>query len=793
LRLWRGEPVADIDALVAHPLVVGLAEERTGAAVLLADVAELVGHHERSLPHLTALAERHPLDERLHARLMLALAAAGQQAAALAVYDAVEHRLVTDLGVAPGPELDAYRKRVLRQQWTVRSAIPVPAQLPPDVYGFAGRAAELKRLDEILSGAADEPTAVVISALSGTAGVGKTALTVHWAHSVAGEFPDGQLYVNLRGFDPVGAALTPSEALRGFLESLGVPPQQLPADLEAQTGLYRSLLTGKRVLVVLDNARDAAQVRPLLPGAPGCLVVVTSRDRLAGLVVAEGAQPLNLDLLTVAESWQLLSRRIGADRMSADPVATDEIIIQCARLPLALAVVAAQAAGRPDFPLRELAEQLREDSLRAFAHGDLSTDIAAVFSWSYRALDPVAARLFRLLGLHPGPEVSAAAAASLAGIPLDKARATLADLTRVHLLNERAPGRYSFHDLLRAYAAQLAERYDSEADRHAAVHRMVDHYLHTSHAAATLINVHRDPPSLAPIQPLVVAEPPTDPRHALAWYLAEHSVLLALVRLAANLALDGHAWRLAWALADYLDRQGHWREVEATQSIGLAAAQRLNDPLGEAHTRRDLARFCGRHGRYDEAHAHLEAALNLHEALGDRVGMGHTYGNIFAVLEWQGRYREALDVALRSLEHYQAANHKSGVALVNNNIGYTYTRLGDFEQALAYCTRAHTALREIGFVFGEAATCDSMGYIHHQMGDHEQALTWYRQALELYRELGERRGACTTLTRLGDLYHVTGDVDGASAAWQEALAILDLLGPQLSSEAAEVRAKLDRL
>ena len=382
------------------------------------------------------------------------------------------------------------RTASLRPAAPAASGVPVPAQLPPPVAAFAGRDAELARLDEIGDGQADEASAVTIAVITGTAGVGKTALAVNWAHRVAARFPGGQLYVDLRGFDPAGPALDPGQALRGFFEALAVPPERIPDGLDDQVALYRSLLAGQRVLVLLDNARDAAQVRPLLPGSPGCLAVVTSRNHLTGLIAGHGAHPLGLDLLTPEGARELLARRVGAGRAGREPDAVDEIIAGCARLPLALTIAAARAATSPGFPLAVFAADLREagHALDPFDGDDAATDIRAVFSWSYRALSPDTARMFRLLGLHPGPDMTVAAAASLAGIAPDRARALLAELTRGHLLSEHRPGRYAFHDLLRAYATEQAQDCDDDDGRRAAVGRLLDHWLHTACAAAALLD-----------------------------------------------------------------------------------------------------------------------------------------------------------------------------------------------------------------------------------------------------------------------------------------------------------------
>ncbi|WP_406118202.1 NB-ARC domain-containing protein [Streptomyces sp. NBC_00989] len=389
-----------------------------------------------------------------------------------------------------------------------------------------------------------------IAVISGMGGIGKTTLAVHWAPRIAHPFPDGQLYVNLRGFDPGGTTKDPGEALRGFLEALGVPAQRIPVGEAAQTGLYRSLLAGRRALILLDNARDADQVRPLLPGSAGCLVVVTSRNHLFGLVTVEAARPLVLAQLKVPEARESLARRLGAGRVSAEPRAVDEIVARCAGLPLALAVVATRAAAHPGFPLAAIAAELREahGSLDAFTDPDPAGDVRAVFSWSYHTLSPGAARLLRLLSLHPGPDVALPGAAASAGVAPADVRPLLAELTRAHLLSEHTPGRYSCHDLLRTYAMERSEAEDAAADRDAAVHRLLDHYLHTAHAAGRRFSPAWTTSPLTEAQPGAGAVEFADDGAALSWYTAERRVLGDVVAVADRLGFDSHVWRFAWTL-----------------------------------------------------------------------------------------------------------------------------------------------------------------------------------------------------------------------------------------------------
>jgi tetratricopeptide (TPR) repeat protein/transcriptional regulator with XRE-family HTH domain len=657
-----------------------------------------------------------------------------------------------------------------------RSSRP-PAQLPLDVLGFSGRRDQLAALDTIAETVTAQPGATVVCAVWGTAGVGKTALAVHWAHRVRQRFPDGQLFVNLRGFDPAGAPVTPSEAICLFLDALGVAPQRIPADLDAQCGLYRTHMAGKRMLLVLDNAQDADQVRPLLPGAPGCLVLVTSRRRLTGLVVAEGARPVPLDLLDVEESRELLARRVGAARVAAEPDAVDEIVVRCARLPLALAIVAARATIDPYLPLAVLAADLADgDRLDALSAGDPTVDVEAVFSWSYRALSEPAARLFRLLGVHPGADLSTSAAASLAAVAAPRVRRLLSQLTQAHLVTEHQPGRYAVHDLLRAYAGKLAREVEPESHHRDAVHRVLDHYLHSAYSAAQLIDPCRDPITVAPPRPGVVPEHPADHRAALDWFRAEHRSLVTAVERAAHAGWDTHAWQLAWALATYLERRGHWHDQVAVQRAALTAAQRLADPGAEALTRRIMARAYINLDRTDDADAQLRTALGLYQRAGDRPGQGHTHINFGLTAARQGHYAEALRHARQALELFRTAGHRRGQAVGLSAIGWYCAQLGDFQQSLDASQRALALHQELGDGPGEAHVWDSLGYVHQQLAQHARAAVCYQRGLDLFRRIGDRHEEATTLVRLGDTCQATGNADAAHDAWRRALAIFEDLG-----------------
>ncbi|MGY0058294.1 AfsR/SARP family transcriptional regulator [Streptomyces sp. LZ34] len=677
------------------------------------------------------------------------------------------------------------------------AGVAVPQQLPADVAHFTGRERELAGLDALLrpapgAGAGRVSTAAVISVIAGSGGLGKTTLAVHWAHRVRDRFPDGQLYVNLRGFGPTGSAMTPSEAVRGFLDAFQVPAHRIPATVEAQTALYRSLLARRRVLILLDNARDADQVRPLLPGSPGCLVLLTSRNELTSLVVAEQAQPLPLDLLDRAEARELLVRRLGSERVAAEPEAVEDVITVCAGLPLALAIVAARAATHPGFSLEALACELHDarGSLDAFDGGDATTDVRAVFSWSYHTLGTDAARLFRLLGVHPGPDISAAAAASLVGLPVPQARRLLLQLTRAHLLTERSPGQYALHDLLRAYATELAQAYESEADRRAALHRTLDHYLHTAVAAGRVFTPQRTPLTLPAAQPGVSTESFACYGEALTWFTVEHPVLVAAQQQAAESGFEPHAWQLAWSLAEFLDQLGHWHDQGVVHAVALDAAQRTDNLAGQAHAHHGLGLADLRMACYDRARDHLMCALDLHGKTGNPAGQALIHVALNLAGERQGRHEEGLYHAQRTLELYREVGQRSGEAYALNNVGWAYAMIGEYQQTLVHCEKALRMLEQAHDGRGASAAWDSLGYAHHRLGDHEQAIVCYRNAVELRHERGERVRAAETMYRLGSAQLAADDVPGARDTWQQALTMFDTLG---HPDAGRVREELGRL
>jgi DNA-binding SARP family transcriptional activator/tetratricopeptide (TPR) repeat protein len=847
LELWRGIAFAGVPGPFAETERIRLGELRSTATEERADVLLALGRHEEVVPDLTAMVADHPLRERMRGLLMIALFRCGRHAESLRVFADGRRLLAEELGIDPGRELSRIHQQVLtsdaalnlvtgggesdaavrlagsngsaRTPGTVPATnghaagpdpagavgpdpapprpadengavITVPAQLPLEAPGFSGRHDELGMLQALLpakSVGSDESVPIVV--ISGTAGIGKTALAVRFGRQVAKRFPGGQLYASLRGLDPVTPPVEPVEVLRFFLDALGVPQHRIPADTEGRAALYRSLLDGKRMLIVLDNARNVAQVRPLLPGSSGCLVLVTSRNELTGLVAAEGAVPLTLDVLSDSEAHEMLARRLGQDRAAAEPEAADEIIEACARLPLALGIAVGRAAGRPKRPLAELAAELRDarGRLDALEADDAATDVRAVLSWSYDQLSEAAARMFRLLGVHPGPDVSVSAAASLAGIARAEAGTALRELTRTHMVAEHLPGRFRFHDLLRAYAADQAERLDTEQGRRAAMHRVLDHYLYTAMAATQRTSPHRSALRLAALQPGVTPADFSAKEQAMAWFDAETPVLLALIAQAYAEGFDAHAWQIPWTLSGFFSRRAWRREYVASQQTALAAAVRLDDQLGQAHAHHLLGHAQAQLDDYEAAEPNVRQALDMFRDLGDRAGEAAVLNGLAIMLERQERYPEALALALDALRMLKAAGHWWAQGTLENTAGWMYAHLGQYEEALTHCQRALGLHRESGHRGGAGDALDSMGFVYRHFGDHARSKERYEQAIAVYREIGDQFSEGQSLAALGDTYANEGDLGGAEAAWRRSVAILDRLPHPLADE---VRAKL---
>jgi transcriptional regulator with XRE-family HTH domain/tetratricopeptide (TPR) repeat protein len=747
-----------------------LRQQRVAAGLTQEDLAERSGVSVRAIADLERGRTKKPYPSSVRAVVR-----------ALGLPEAAGTELVTRYRAGDGPGQAAEAD----EPADAAGGVTVPRQLPTRVPHFAGRAGELAQLDAVLDAAASDQasgaTGVVISAIGGTAGVGKTALALHWAHQVAPRFPDGQLYANLRGFDAGrGKPADPADVLRGFLDALGVHPERLPGDAEGLAALYRSVLAGRRMLVLLDNAADVAQVRPLLPASPECLVIVTSRRELAALAAREGARLLQLDVLSEQEANELLVARLGKERAASEPWAVTELATLCARLPLALSVVVARAAAAPKLPLSSLAAELTElgGRLDALDAGDPAANVRTVLSLSYRHLPETAARMFRLLGLHPGPDISAAAAASLAGITLAQARVALRDLTRASLLMEVVPGRFAFHDLLRAYAAEQAEQATPEVIT-GTRQRMLDHYLHTAHAAHQVLYPGRELIDLSAGAVGVTPEEFGGKASALAWLEDEYQVLLKVTDLAARTGFDAHAWRLPVVLWTFHNVCGHWHDGTRLHRLALEAARRDGDLSGEARTLRGLGSFAMSLSAFDEAHECLLAAQSAFKALGDDLGLARTDVIFSQALEFQGRFAEALavmDDALRLSESAPGDRHMMLVrASALNGSAWNSVQLGDLSVARAFCVKAIELCQAIGYSPGEAGTWDTLGVVLQRLGSHAEAVPCFLRAVSLDREMGNRYDLAMVLAHLGETYEATGDLRGAQEAWDESLLILRTL------------------
>jgi DNA-binding SARP family transcriptional activator/tetratricopeptide (TPR) repeat protein len=771
-------------------------QEFVAAVARAADAALACAQPSRVLPLLRRAALGEPLNESLQARLILTLAATGQQAPALSHYRRVRAQLSDELGVDPGTELRAAQVKVLRQEFPAvpagpppdpppdpppvppgapaRAPFPLvpPAQLPADLPTFSGRGPELSQASKMLSPDGEFPM-VAICAIDGMAGIGKTTFAIHWAHHVAKHFEDGQLYLNLRGFDSSAAAMAPAEALRTLLYSLGIPAGHIPSDLDARAGLYRSVLARKRVLIVLDNARDVEQIRPLLPAGPGCLVIATSRNPLAGLAMAEGARLLTLNLPSALTAIETLERRLGADRVAAEPEAVQEIIELCGRLPLALAIVAARAAVHPGFTLASIAADLRrtQGRLDAFGTVGVAADARTVFSWSYHHLSPQACRLFRLLSLQPATDITAAAAASLLGVPPEEVSGLAAELTSTALITEHQPGRYCFHDLIRAYATELSERIDTETDRHRALARLLHHYLYSSYAAQVKLKPYREPITPGPLPPGATPEQFSDHESAMSWFTAERQVLNASVALAARSDFGFPAWQLALTMQQLYQWRGFFHDWKHSMETALHAAERDGDLPGQGHVLTSLAEANFHLGRPAETVRCLERAQAIYTDLGyttEHAYLHTSFGEIFA---HQGEPQRALEQHEKALELYREAGHRRGEARAIADIGAAQSGLGDYEEAVPRLEWGIALAQQISTRHQEGKVRTDLGIVRSKLGQQDEAVEQFKQALILIRGVGDRPMEAETLLALGDALAAQGRHDAACDAWHRAALI----------------------
>ncbi|MEU4443301.1 tetratricopeptide repeat protein [Actinosynnema sp. NPDC050801] len=678
-------------------------------------------------------------------------------------------RIARACGATKAELVELHRRWAMATSETTASQDePVARQLPAPPAGFTGRERELAHVTAALTA---QPAAVVISALSGAGGIGKTWLALHWAHRNLHLFPDGQLHVDLRGFDPTCSPVPPAAALRGFLEAMGVDPATMPGDPQAQAGLYRSVIAGRRMLIVLDNARDTAQVVPLLPGSPTCTVLITSRRRLTRLVTAHGARQVDLDVLPDDEARNLLDRHLGPDRLASAPGAVDELVAFCAGLPLALGIVAARATSHPEFSLAALADELRDHAgrLDALNIDDAEANLRAVFSWSYQALAEPTATAFGLLGLAPGRDIGLPAAAALIGVPTAEARVRLRDLEAESLVQEHEPGRYRMHDLVRLYAAEQATRDIAEPVRHEALTRLLDFYLHTAYSGERVLDPHRPPIVIGRPVPGVTPHPLPDLARAVAWFEVEHANLMEAQLLAARHGWHTPTWRLGWVLHTFHYRQGHRRDNLATWRTAVAAVEHLDDPGDRARAHRRLGVALLDVGEHREGLANLNRALDLFHRADDVAGQARTHEAFAAAWHQQGDSERALKHAYQALELYQGLGDPTREANMLNSVGWYHVGLGDLTRAAEYCTAALELNRRQGYADGEAYTLSSVGHIAHRTGDHARAVEHFREAIAVLRSLNDRGEEADTLDLLAQAHSALGQHDEAREAWSQAL------------------------
>ncbi|MGW1974342.1 BTAD domain-containing putative transcriptional regulator [Streptomyces sp. NPDC001889] len=770
LGLWRGEPFAAVDTPWFGELRRTLERERFAVESDSLDLDLRRGLHGGALPRLTARAAEYPLDERLAGQLMLALCRSGRTADALARYQDIRHRLAEELGIDPGAPLRRLHQQILVADPALDTAAalgtgpapavapapaparvsrPVPRQLPPPPAAFVGRHREMAFLDDRLRTPIGTDRVMVISAIGGAGGIGKTWLALRWAHDHLAHFPDGQLYMDLRGFDPSAEPVPPATAVRAFLDALGVGPQEIPADPHAQAGLYRSLAADRRLLILLDNARDTDQIRPLLPGGAHCTVLVTSRGHFDALRATHGSRGLTLDMFAADEAREVVVRALGRDRVAAEPEAVAGLLRLCAGLPLALAIAAARAASRPDFPLAALVTELQDAGgrLDALSAGDLTTDLRAVMETSHRALDDSAAEVFALLGTAPGPDISLPAAVALTGLPLRRARLVLRALEAAHLVSQHVPGRYRMHDLVRLHAVERG-RDLPHASRDAAGARLYRWYR------AALLRAVTEVDPLSETRPEESAEPPPgvpafeSADAAWAWLDEEYTHLTALLASAA--ARGRHSWVVELALAlriPFLHRRRipDWIGV---YTVAARSARHTADANAEAELLANIAVAHCLGGRTEESLPWFRQALAAYRATGNDAGAAGVAGNLGNAYVLLARYADAE----RTLDEARDAFHRlralRGEANALNSLGRLATLRGATAEALRRLDRAAELFREAGDGYGLGHCLVNSGAARGDAGEWGPAVRCHEEALALFRRTGDRGGEAEALSKL---------------------------------------------
>jgi DNA-binding SARP family transcriptional activator/Tfp pilus assembly protein PilF len=795
LDLWRGEPMAGLSGQWVEQTRHAWAQQRLRAVLQWAQAELDNGDPVAALPRLGELVAEHPLVESLAAAYMRALYAAGRPADALNHYRAIRDQLSEELGTDPSAGLQQLHLQILQADAALAlpagtsagstavgetgaavatAARVVPRQLLADPRQFTGRARELARLSAALDEPGEGGAAMVVSTIGGPGGIGKTWLALHWAHRQADRFPDGQLHVNLRGFDPVAAPVLAESAVRGFLDALGVAPAAVPIERDAQAALYRSLVAGRRMLILLDNARDAAQVEPLLPGSATCTVLITSRHRLTSLVATHGARMVELDVLSDPEARDLLAAHLGRERIAAEPHAAAELIAECAGLPLAITIMAARAAAHPGFPLRVLAEELRGHSaqLDAFDGGAPMTNLRQLLSWSDNALSPAQRQVFELLALAPGADIDPVAAASLVALPIVQTRQILRGLEDAYLVQQHIPGRYRMHDLIRRYAVEQARHHQTEQLRDAALWRLIGCYLHAAYTADRLLEPNKQELELGVYGPHCQPQPLADKAQALAWFTAENANLLAAQACAADRSWHLEVWQLSRCVDSFHYRGGHLHDALRTCEAAMSAADHLGDPNIQMIASINLGRVYVQLGKKPEASRHLQRSLRLVEQHSDLSLQARTHHYLAWLHGSLGLTQQALEHATEALRLAASSESPARIASMLNTAGWWHAQGGEFEQARIYCEAALNSTLGHQMPELEAHIRDSLGYIALGSDSNAEAKEHYEWAVTLYRKAGNVYGEAGSLEGLGHAYLALGRHDLAHVTWGAAVILL---------------------
>jgi len=805
LRMWHGPVLADLDGRLQQLVGTNLDELRMAALEerIAADLE--LGRHQQLVPELGNLVDQDPMRERLTYLLMLAAYRSGHRAEAQARYHALRQRLSSELGIDPMPEVRTLYERLLRDDETLLSGVrrstdqevtparPVPAELPPGVAGLVGRDRELDALDRML---ADPGNTTRLAVLTGTAGVGKSSVAITWAHRVAESFPDGQLYASLRGFDSERAPLTPGEVLTSMLKALGVASDAIPLDIEDRAALYRSLLADRRVLVLLDNARDSEQVRPLLPGSRTSLVLVTSRRRLDGLVVSSGARVLPLETLPTDSAVELLDRAGGTGGSSTEPHAARELARLCGGLPLALRIAAARLAANPARGVGDLVHELTDERNRL--HGldidDADTSVRGAFDLSYRNMHAVHAATFRLLGLVPGHTFTAHAVAALCGTDPPDAHRRLRALALAHLITEPEPDRFGMHDLLRLYARELLVPEDGGGDLAdsdaAALRRLLHYYLVVSDRARRFLRPARDDVDFSGDS--TIEQPGIRTRtEALAWFDAEWPNLVAAVRTAHARGLHDYTWKLVRCQFNYLVVRCPWEDWIRIYGCGLESARLAEHPVGQVLMPAGLGVAYARTGRSEEALGHYADSYRCAVATGDPSWLAMAQVNMGAVLFRMGRYAEAQVHCRDALRVYRTLGDRYREAGALNNLAQVEQANGHLDRALEHLLEAVEMYREADDLETLSMVLNNCGEVSIELGKLAEGDAYHQEALDVAQRCGSAMRQAAAYVGLGDAAFARGDRTVARTRWETARSIYETGGSPRTEQARSRLANLE--